>query len=171
LGEAGVPIEYIIRPEFQYSDDKLFWEDERRRYQMPLEGQNFKLDNKLVYKLLKAACVDTDVWAWIQKNDPSADGRKAWLAFIAHYDGCGELKQASTKSQNGAVKASLQKREGLSLRKVCHKTQGTIPSTGERQICKLFGIATGGILAPVVVEMVKQSNPSRSVSHQVGNVW
>jgi hypothetical protein len=44
---------------------------------MPLEGQNFKHDNKLVFKLLKAACVDTDTWAWIQKNDPSADGRKA----------------------------------------------------------------------------------------------
>jgi hypothetical protein len=76
------------------SDDELFWEDdERRRYQMPLDGQNFKHDNKLVYKLLKAACVDTDAWAWIQKNDPSADGRKAWLALIAHYDGYGELNK------------------------------------------------------------------------------
>ena len=94
LGAAGVPIDYIIRPELEDSDDELFWEDdERRRYQMPLDGQNFKHDNKLVYKLLKAACVDTDAWAWIQKNDPSADGRKAWLALIAHYDGYGELNK------------------------------------------------------------------------------
>ncbi len=71
---------------------KLFWaDDEMRRYQMPLEGQNFKHDNKLVYKLLKATCVDTDTWAWIQKNDPSADGRKAWLALVAHDDGCGKI--------------------------------------------------------------------------------
>ncbi len=97
LGAAGVPINYIIRPEVEDSDDELFWEDnERRRYQMPLEGQNFKHNNKLVFKLLKAAYVDTDAWAWIQKNDPSADGRKAWLALIAHiahYDGYGKLNK------------------------------------------------------------------------------
>ncbi len=60
---------------------------------MPLEGQNFKHNNKLVYKLLKAAYVDTDAWARIQKNDPSADGRKAWLALVAHYDSYGELNK------------------------------------------------------------------------------
>ena len=59
---------------------------------MPLEGRNFKHNNKLVYKLLKAAaCIDTDSWAWIHISDPSADGRKAWLALIAHYNGYGKL--------------------------------------------------------------------------------
>ena len=94
LGAAGVPIDYIRRPEVEDSDNELFWEDdERQRYQMPLEGQNFKHDNKLVYELLKAACVDTDAWAWIQKNDPSADGRKAWLALVAHSDGNDKLNK------------------------------------------------------------------------------
>jgi hypothetical protein len=95
LDAAGVPIDYIRRPEVEDSDNELFWEDdERQHYQMPLEGQNFKHDNKLVYKLLKAACVDTDAWAWIQKNDPSADGKKAWLALVAHYDGYDELNNS-----------------------------------------------------------------------------
>jgi hypothetical protein len=94
LGTAGVPINYIICPEVEESDNDLFWEDDERRcYQMPLEGQNFKHNNKLVYKLLKAACVDTNAWAWIQKNDPFADGRKAWLALVAHYDGFGDLNK------------------------------------------------------------------------------
>ena len=74
-------IDNVIRPELEDSDDELFFEDdELRRYQMRLEGQNFRHDNKRV---------DTDAWAWIQKNDPSADGRKAWLALVAHYDGYG----------------------------------------------------------------------------------
>ena len=61
LGAASIPINYVIRLKVEDSDDKLFWEDdERQRYQMPLEGQNFKHNNKMVYKLLKAACVDTD---------------------------------------------------------------------------------------------------------------
>ena len=83
FGAADVPISYIMRPEVKDVDDELFWDDdEMRHYQMPLEGQNFKHDNKLVYKLLEAPCVDTDAWAWIKKNDPSADVRKAWLALV-----------------------------------------------------------------------------------------
>ena len=41
----------------------------------------------------KAACVDTDPWVWIQKNVPSANGRKAWLTLVAHYDSYGELNK------------------------------------------------------------------------------
>ena len=94
MGATGVPINYIICPETEEVDVELFWDNnETRRYQMPLEGQNFKHNNKLVYKLLKAACVDTDAWAWIQKNNPSANGRKAWLALVAHYDGYGKLNK------------------------------------------------------------------------------
>ncbi len=50
---------YIICPEVEDSDNELVWEDnEAQHYQMPLEGQDFKHNNKMVYKLLKAACVD-----------------------------------------------------------------------------------------------------------------
>ena len=92
MGAAKVPLDYIIRPDPEDDSDELFWdEEETRRYQMPLEGQNFKHDTKLVYKMLKAACVGTDAWAWIQQHDSSADGRRAWLTLIVHYDGYGEL--------------------------------------------------------------------------------
>jgi hypothetical protein len=64
LGAAGVPIDYIKCPEIEDVDNKPFWNDDKtRRYQMPLEGQSFKHDNKLAYELLKAACVDIDAWA------------------------------------------------------------------------------------------------------------
>jgi hypothetical protein len=37
LGAAGVPIDYIIRPEIEDGDDEHFWDnDKTRRYQMPL---------------------------------------------------------------------------------------------------------------------------------------
>ena len=94
MGAAKVPLDYVVRPELEDSDDELFFEDdEERRYQMSLEGQNYRHDNELVYKLLKAAFVDTDAWAWIQKSDPAADGRKAWLSLVAHYGGYGELNK------------------------------------------------------------------------------
>ena len=80
LSAAQVPtINYIIRDEDPSSKELFFTEEEERRYQMPrlVEGQNFKHDNNLVYKMLKAACVNTDAWAWLMKHDPKADGRKA----------------------------------------------------------------------------------------------
>ena len=90
MGAANVPIGYAVRPDVD-EDDYLFFDDEEeeRCYQMPLEGQNFKHDNKLVYKMLKAACLDTDAWPWISKND--GNGRSAWLKLVGDYDGYGEL--------------------------------------------------------------------------------
>ena len=101
LGAAKVPLDYVMSPELEDSDDELFFKDDKeRRYQMPLEGQNFRHDdNKLVYKLLKAACADTDAWPWIQKSDPASDGRKAWLSLVAHYDGYGELNKRVNRAK------------------------------------------------------------------------
>ena len=60
---------------------------------MPLEGENFKRDNKLVFQMLKSACIKSDACAWIRSYDRAADGRKAWLALVQHYDGSGELSK------------------------------------------------------------------------------
>ena len=53
LGAAQVPINYIIREEDPGTEELFFTEEEERYYQMPLEGQNFKHNNKLVYNMLK----------------------------------------------------------------------------------------------------------------------
>jgi hypothetical protein len=93
MGAAKVPLAYIVRAEIdlrahEFEDDK-----EERMYQMPLSRENFKCDNKLVYNMLKSACIKTDVWTWIQDHDKSLNGRKAWLALVGHYDGTGELNK------------------------------------------------------------------------------
>jgi hypothetical protein len=93
MGAAKVPVDYIVRPEWD-RDDKLFLEDDKlRRYQMPLTGGNFKRDNKLLYQMLKSTCIKSDAWTWIQSFDRASEGRKAWLALVAHYDGTGELNK------------------------------------------------------------------------------
>ncbi|KAI2498915.1 hypothetical protein MHU86_15543 [Fragilaria crotonensis] len=43
--------------------------------------------------MLKAACIKSDAWTWIQDCDRTANGRKAWLALVEHYDGSGELNK------------------------------------------------------------------------------
>jgi hypothetical protein len=92
MGAAKVPVVYVVRTDVDNS--YVFDEDEERRmYQMPLTGENFKRDNKLVYNMLKAACVKSDAWTWIQDYDKNANGRMAWQALVAHYDGTGELNK------------------------------------------------------------------------------
>ena len=72
---------------------------------MPLEGPNFKQDNKLgVNKMPKAACVDTAAWGWLEKFNPTSNGRKAWVALIGHYDGYGELNKRTTRAMEELMK-------------------------------------------------------------------
>jgi hypothetical protein len=58
-----------IAGDYEHKDD-----EEVRMYQMPLTGENFKQDNKLVYAMLKSAGVKTDAWTWIQDHDKCANG-------------------------------------------------------------------------------------------------
>ena len=38
------------------------------------------------------------------KNDPSADGRKAWLVLVAHYDGYGKLNKRVQRAKMELLK-------------------------------------------------------------------
>ncbi|KAI2503355.1 hypothetical protein MHU86_11075 [Fragilaria crotonensis] len=88
MGAAKFPIDCVVRPEIDDEYEPVN-DDEQRRYQIPLTGENFKRNNKLVYTLLKSACIKTDAWTWIQSYDRTSNGRQAWLALVAHYDGTG----------------------------------------------------------------------------------
>jgi hypothetical protein len=60
MGAAEVPIDYIVRPEWEYTDNLFLDDDKMRRFQMPLEGENFMRDNELVFQILKSACITSD---------------------------------------------------------------------------------------------------------------
>jgi hypothetical protein len=55
---AKVPLADVIESATYEFED----EEEERMYQMPLNGENFTHYNKLVYNMLKSACIKTDVW-------------------------------------------------------------------------------------------------------------
>ena len=85
MGAAKVPIDYIVRPEWDDDNELFLNDDEMRRSQMLLKGENFKRDNKLVYQILKSACIKSDAWTWIQSFDCAADGRKTWLSQLSKH--------------------------------------------------------------------------------------
>jgi hypothetical protein len=99
MGAAKVPIHYIVRPERDDTDELFLDDNKMRSFQMPLEFENFKLDNKLVFQILKSACIKPDAWTWIQSFERTANGRKAWLVLVAHYDGMGEFNKRAKKAK------------------------------------------------------------------------
>jgi hypothetical protein len=93
MGAAKLPVDYIVCSKWDDTDEPFLDDDKMRRFQKLLTGENFKCANKLVYQMLKSACVKSDAWTWLQSFNCTADGKKAWLALVGHYDGTGELNE------------------------------------------------------------------------------
>ena len=66
---------------------------EERIFQMPITGPDFDLDNRTVYRKLKAFLVITAGYAWIERYDKTENGRQAFKAWVDHYNGTGELSK------------------------------------------------------------------------------
>jgi hypothetical protein len=91
FGVLREPLRYVVRhatPPAVYSS-----EEEHRMYEFPLAGPAFQMDNMAVYRKLKAFLIDSPGWVWIEPHDTAEDGRAAFLAWIGHYDGEGELSK------------------------------------------------------------------------------
>jgi hypothetical protein len=68
-------------------------------YQLRLYGPSFELDNRTVYRKLKAFLVDTPAWAWIEPYDLAENGRAAHQAWVNHYNGQGELSKRTAMAK------------------------------------------------------------------------
>ncbi len=66
MGAAKIPIDFIVRLEWDDTDNLFLGDNKMICFQMPLEGKNFKHDNKLVFQILKLACIKSDAWTWIR---------------------------------------------------------------------------------------------------------
>jgi hypothetical protein len=68
-GVQGKNLKYIVRDVVipaEFVDDA-----KRHMYQLPLTGEAYSMDNKLVYHLLKSFLVNTSGWTWIEPYDKS----------------------------------------------------------------------------------------------------
>ena len=66
---------------------------EERIIQMPITGPDFDLDNRTVYRKLKAFLVSTAGYAWIKRYNKTENGRKSFKAWVDHYNGTCELSK------------------------------------------------------------------------------
>jgi hypothetical protein len=90
-GVIHEPLRYVVRPDVPL--DTFAMTEEQQMYQFPLVGNSFELDNQSVYRKLKAFLIDSPGWAWIEPHDMAEDGRAAYMSWMAHYNGKGELSK------------------------------------------------------------------------------
>jgi hypothetical protein len=87
-------------------------------YQLPLTGKAYSMDNKSVYHLLKSFLVNTSGWTWIELYDTMENGCRAFLAWMSHYNGPGELSKCTAMAK-ARIKSLFYKNErSLSFEKV-----------------------------------------------------
>jgi hypothetical protein len=74
--------------------------EEQQMYQFPLAGNSFELDNQSVYRKLKAFLMDSPGWAWIEPHVMAENRRAAYMAWMAQYNGEGELSKRMAICKN-----------------------------------------------------------------------
>jgi hypothetical protein len=92
------PLHNIIRPDT--APVTFTTEEKRCMYQFPLTGSSFELDNQAVFRKLKVFLIDSPGWAWIKPHDASKNGRAAYMAWTAHYNGEGELSKCTSNTKS-----------------------------------------------------------------------
>jgi hypothetical protein len=107
-GAQGENLKYIVRDVIipaEFVDDA-----KQRMYQLPLTGKAYSMDNKSVYHLLKSFRVIMSGWTWIEPYDTMENGHRAFLAWMSHYNGQGELSK-HTAMAKARVKSLFYKNE------------------------------------------------------------
>jgi hypothetical protein len=88
-GQGRIPLNYVIRTLAMPEPNTTFTtEQELMIATAPLLGDQFHLDNERVYGIIKQLILEGPAWAYITSDiDRSKNGRAAWLALRAHYEG------------------------------------------------------------------------------------
>jgi hypothetical protein len=111
-GQCDFSLSYGIRDNEEADniegDPKDLFEtlDEYEEAIVPLRGRLYDLDNRAVFDSLKSRMLIGPAWTWIQNYDVKRDGRSAWQALKAHFEGVGSQIRLKT-----AAYASIKRAE------------------------------------------------------------
>jgi hypothetical protein len=93
-GRGNIPLSYVIRPLDVFDPNEIFETDHERIIKsVPLIGPDYVEDNGMVYDLLKGLMLAGPAWPWMQQYDRKRDGRGAWKALMAHYEGSSAINR------------------------------------------------------------------------------
>jgi len=88
LTKDFIPLSYVIR-ENETSDPDVQYDNEHQRLVAiaPLRGNEYKTDNGVVFDFLKSWTINGPAYPWMKQFSSTRNGRAAWLAIIAYYEG------------------------------------------------------------------------------------
>jgi hypothetical protein len=93
-GRGNIPLSYVIRASDVFDPNEVLETDHQRVIMtVPLLGPDFIEDNGVVYDLLKGLMLAGPAWPWMQHHDRRHDGRGAWKALMAHYEGSSAINR------------------------------------------------------------------------------
>jgi hypothetical protein len=99
VGQCKAPLTFVIRPlDVPGNIDDYPDDHDQMVYITPHTGAGYNRDNGVVFDELKALLINSPAFTWIRSHDRSRNGRAAWKALLAHYEGTTEqnrIKEAA----------------------------------------------------------------------------
>jgi hypothetical protein len=88
-GQGRIPLNYVIRTlALPVPGTNFDTEQEMIIATAPLLGDQYNLDNERVYGIVKQLTLEGPAWSYITSDvDRAKNGRAAWMALRAHYEG------------------------------------------------------------------------------------
>jgi hypothetical protein len=87
-GRGQIPLAYIIRNDAIPDPNDVYDTEHQRLIAVtPLQGIEFGEDNGKVFDHLKSWTLKGPAWTWMRQYNSTRDGRGAWLALLAHFEG------------------------------------------------------------------------------------
>ena len=82
------PLSYIARKNAVPAPGAVYANEREERIQtVAVSGHHYNRDNARFYALLKSLTLEGPAWTWIERFDCASDGRGAFMALVAHYEG------------------------------------------------------------------------------------
>jgi hypothetical protein len=109
LGQVQIPLAYIIHENDEPIQDVAFTTVHEELVQgVVLIGAEFNSNNGKVYDFLQSLTLNGPAWPWINVYQRARDGRGAWKALIAYYEGDAMKTRTKQECYQAIAKANYQ---------------------------------------------------------------
>ena len=109
LGQAQIPLAYVIHENDKPALDVEFTTVHEELVQgMVLFGSEFNANNGKVYNFLQCLTLTGPAWPWIDVHQRTRNGRGAWKALIAYYEGDAMKTRTKQECYQAIAKANYQ---------------------------------------------------------------
>ena len=109
IGQASIPLAYIVRERDLAPPNQVYNTVHEQLVNMAiLYGPEYNTNNGVVYDLLQSLTLNGPAWSWISGYQQNRDGRGAWKALIAYYEGDAMQTRSKQECYDAISKSSYQ---------------------------------------------------------------